>query len=91
MYDGLIRHESTAAQRSVEGRDRLSNLADAFSCSKDMSGKHVILLDDIFTTGATVLQCGRVLKAAGAERVDVLVLATGNDFAEGFFLQNDRK
>ena len=91
MYDGLIRHESTAAQRSVEGRDRLSNLADAFSCPEDMSGKHVILLDDIFTTGATVLQCGRVLKEAGAKRVDVLVLATGNDFAEGFFLQNERK
>ena len=45
----------------------------------------MILLDDIFTTGATVLHCSRVLKDAGAERVDVLVLATGNDYAEGFF------
>ena len=91
MYDGLVRRESTAAQRSVEGRDRLSNLADAFFCRENMEGKRVILLDDIFTTGATVLQCGRALKEAGAARVDVLVLATGNDFAEGFFLQNEKK
>ena len=91
LQDGLVRQESTAAQRSVEGRDRLSNLAGAFACSQDLEGKHVILLDDIFTTGATAVQCGRILKDAGASRVDVLVLATGNDFAEGFFLQNEPK
>ncbi len=91
--DGLVRTESTAAQRSVEGRERLGNLSGAFSLGRGMEekirGKHVILLDDIFTTGATVLHCSRVLKEAGAARVDVLVLATGNDYAEGFFSSRD--
>ena len=82
--EGLRRRESTAAQRSVEGRDRLANLAGAFQAGA-VQGKRILLLDDIFTTGATVLNCAEVLKGAGAKRVDVLVLASGNDFAEGFF------
>ena len=85
LSGALVRSESTAAQRSVDGRDRLSNLAGAFLSRKNLEGKHVILLDDIFTTGATAIHCGRALKEAGAERVDFLALATGNDFAEGFF------
>lgn len=88
LHDGLVRSESTAAQRSVEGRDRLSNLSGAFFCRKDLTGKRIILLDDIFTTGATAIHCGRVLKEAGAERVDFLALATGNDYAEGFFSES---
>lgn len=115
LEDGLMRRESTAAQRSVEGKDRLANLSGAFaagtvrsrigrrgridrgerkdgirsakkiSLAEAVRGKRVILLDDIFTTGATVLHCGRVLKEAGAAEVHVLVLATGNDYAVGFF------
>ena len=92
MKDGLVRRESTAAQRSIEGRDRLSNLEGAFAPGKRLAekiaGRNVILLDDIFTTGATVIQCGRVLKEAGAVRVDVVTVAAGNDFAEGFFGEN---
>ena len=114
LKDGLARGEQTAAQRSIEGRDRLANLEGAFRpgmvrmpknyreksalslprkipLAEAVRGKNVILLDDIFTTGATVIQCGRVLKEAGAARVDVVVAASGNDFAEGFFLQNERK
>lgn len=97
LGQGLIRREHTAAQRSVEGKDRLANLSGAFSTGfagkwgrkKPMEdcirGKSVILMDDIFTTGATVIHCSRVLKEAGASKVHVLVLATGNDHAEGFF------
>lgn len=124
LEDGLMRRESTAAQRSVEGKDRLANLSGAFaagtvhsrigridrigrigrrgridrgkrkygirsakkiSLAEVVRGKRVILLDDIFTTGATVLHCGRALKEAGAAEVHVLVLATGNDYAVGFF------
>lgn len=91
LKDGLLRTESTAAQRSVAGRDRLSNLSGAFfpGCgghlSERIGGKRVILLDDIFTTGATAICCGQVLKKAGAARIDVLTVATGNDGAAGFF------
>ena len=96
LKDGLERRESTAAQRSVAGRDRLSNLSSAFQAgccgglSEKIAGRRIILLDDIFTTGATAICCGRILKDAGADRVDVLTVASGNDGAKGFFLANDR-
>ena len=38
-------------------------------------GKRVLLLDDVYTTGATVDECSRILLAGGASRVDVLTLA----------------
>ena len=38
-------------------------------------GKRVVLIDDVLTTGATVEECARVLKRAGAARIDVLTLA----------------
>ena len=89
LADGLERSEKTAAQRSVSGKERFDNLAGAFAPSPDLEekirGKHVILLDDIYTTGATAWHCGRILRDAGAARVDCLVLASGNDDGTGIF------
>ncbi|OQX86686.1 MAG: hypothetical protein B6D55_05430 [Candidatus Omnitrophica bacterium 4484_70.2] len=42
---------------------------------KNLKGKNVIFVDDIFTTGATVLECSRVLKNAGVNKITVLTLA----------------
>ena len=97
LKDGLQRSESTAAQRSIAGGERLSNLHGAFRAgyggrlSERIAGKRVILLDDIFTTGATAICCGRVLKDAGAARADVLTVASGNDGAAGFFLAKEQE
>lgn len=93
LKDGLVRHASTAAQRSVAGQDRLANLEGAFGpgcgsmegLGRRIAGKRLILLDDIFTTGATAIHCGMILKDAGAARVDALTIAAGNDHAAGFF------
>ncbi|MFA7215922.1 MAG: phosphoribosyltransferase family protein [Bacillota bacterium] len=44
-----------------------------------MAVKNVLLIDDIYTTGSTVNQCARVLKAGGVARVYVFTLASGRD------------
>lgn len=51
------------------------------SKSLPLEGMRILLIDDIYTTGATARQCTQVLKAAGASEVHLLVLATGSDFA----------
>ena len=41
----------------------------------DVAGKHILLVDDIITTGSTLSECARILKTAGAERVICVTLA----------------
>ena len=69
--------ESQGAMVSAEARRR--NVAGAFRVPKPyeahLSGRSVLLIDDVVTTGATVDACARALKRAGAQRVDVLALA----------------
>ncbi len=59
------------------GVKRKENVAGAFSVLKPhrVRSKNLLLIDDVFTTGSTVDQCSRVLKRAGAARVEVLTLA----------------
>ena len=45
--------------------------------SRTVSGSHLILVDDVFTTGSTVDECARVLKKAGAASVRVITVARG--------------
>jgi len=60
----------TARQRAVRGAFALSRAG-----AEKMRGRHVILIDDVWTTGATVTACARVLLDEGAARVDVLCWA----------------
>ena len=59
--------------------ERRRNMAGAFAVplrgSSRLSGRSVLLIDDVITTGATVNACARALKRAGAARVDVVALA----------------
>ena len=61
-------------QFELSREKRLSNIKGAFVCSP-LTGKNVLLLDDIYTTGATVREAAGSLKAAGAGNVYVLTLA----------------
>lgn len=75
MIDGLKKVRDTAAQIDVDRKERLRNLKKAFAASDSVTGKRIILVDDVVTTGATVRECARVLAKSGAIEITVIALA----------------
>ena len=75
--DILSKVVNTTTQSKLGGKARQSNIQHAFFIKNDVKveDKKVILLDDIYTTGATSEECSRVLKDAGATEILILVLA----------------
>ena len=75
----LSKIKNTKQQVSLNRNERSLNIRDAFCVKKgaDIKGKRLLLVDDVFTTGATVDECSKVLNAQGAKAVWVLVLARG--------------
>ncbi len=77
----LERVRETRPQYGLSAKERRENIHGAFAVKKDfhvsLKGKKILLLDDIFTTGITVEACGEALKKQGAERIGVLVFASG--------------
>jgi len=67
----------TKQQVKLSKQGRVKNVADAFVCKKDMSGKHVLLVDDVFTTGSTVQSCAEVILDVGASEVHGFSVARG--------------
>lgn len=74
---GLKRIRATRPQVLLKEKERMLNVKGAFAVKNpaNIKGRKVLLIDDVFTTGATVNECAKVLKKAGAERIDVLTLA----------------
>lgn len=70
----VLRHVNTRSQTNLSRQARLDNLEGAFSLARKaaVAGKRIIVVDDVFTTGTTVNEVARVLKAGGASRVAVL-------------------
>jgi len=75
--DDLIRIRETTPQTGLDRRQRESNVDGAFKIRDPavITGKSVLLVDDVYTTGATVNACADVLLKNGARKVDVLTLA----------------
>lgn len=71
---GLVRTRPTPPQSGGRGK-RTKNVRDAFALDMDVTGKRVLLVDDVMTTGATLGACAALLKDAGAAAVHYAVLA----------------
>lgn len=75
----LLRSQKTTAQKTLTKEGRTMNLLGAFSCTHSSPYQTVILVDDIYTTGATAAACTRALLASGVKTVYFLALAIGHD------------
>ena len=75
--DWLVRRRRTPSQGRLGATARARNVRGAFALRRGCSvkGKRIVLVDDVLTTGATVQECARVLRRAGAGFIGVLTLA----------------
>ncbi|MBI4846389.1 MAG: ComF family protein [Candidatus Omnitrophica bacterium] len=73
----LIRNKKTITHFLLDQNARFKNLAAAFKCRDTacIKGKSVLLVDDIFTSGATANECAKAIKQAGALKVNVITMA----------------
>lgn len=76
-FNVLERIRYTQPQTQLSRLEREKNMRGAFRVRKNHlpAGSNILLIDDVFTSGATVGECARVLKEAGAQQVQVLTLA----------------
>jgi ComF family protein len=75
----LVRSKATATQTRLSAADRAENVRNAFRVREPawVEGRRLLLVDDVMTTGATVNECARMLKQAGAARVCVATVGRG--------------
>ena len=83
------RRRATTSQAGLSNAQRRENVSGAFavkkSAKKKLTGMHVLLVDDVFTTGASASACARALKRSGARGVTVLALARTDRRAQLFY------
>ena len=75
--DLLVRHRATPRLKAMSGRDRRAAVEGAFALrpDADVKGRDIILVDDVITTASTADACAKVLKRAGARRVELVAWA----------------
>ena len=77
VSDLLVRTRETRSQIGLSSHQRRENLRGAFAVTRaaEVTGREVLLVDDVYTTGTTASECARVLRRAGASRVWVATVA----------------
>jgi len=75
IFQTLYKSMETRPQADLGRAERLINVQGSFAYREEIDHDSVLLVDDVFTTGATVDECSKVLKRAGAARVYVATLA----------------
>ncbi len=77
----LVRTRDTKAQKELNDEERKNNLKRAFKTGKNkVQLSHILLIDDIYTTGSTMNEAAKELKRAGAERVYCLSVSIGRGY-----------
>ena len=71
----LARVRATRPQSDLPAAERRVNVRGAFRASRAVAGRHVLVVDDVLTTGATLGECARALRDGGARCVGVLTVA----------------
>lgn len=74
-FNSCIRNRDTAHQTDLVAKQRRKNMRHAFSVNHTLAYRHVAIVDDVMTTGATVAALASALKKHGVSRVDVWVCA----------------
>ncbi|MEA3249557.1 MAG: phosphoribosyltransferase family protein [Patescibacteria group bacterium] len=79
MVDGVVRRRFAwrPQARLTDTKRRVKNISDAFVATGNLGGRDVMLVDDVFTTGATVRECATALAEAGAGRISVVTALKG--------------
>jgi len=77
----LIRVQFTETQTSKSRMERIENVAEVFDVDpkNEVQGKRLLLVDDVMTTGATLITCANVLHSYGSAKVDLAVIAAGKN------------
>jgi ComF family protein len=75
LTDACERTRNTSPQSSLRWQERGKNMRKAFTCSADLSGKHIAVVDDVMTTGASIEELSRTLRQADAKEICAWVVA----------------
>lgn len=75
VVDAVVRQNATAAQAELSAEQRRKNLRKAFAVKHPLPWNHVVLVDDVMTTGSTLFELAETLKKAGVQRVDAWLCA----------------
>lgn len=83
VVNAIQRIRNTKANFDLPRNERFANVREAFAVTQkgQVENKRVLLLDDIYTTGATIAECSKVLNAAGAKRIEILTLSRAMEVA----------
>ena len=71
----ILKTRDTAHQSDLKAKERQNNLKGAFECKRQVRGRHIVIVDDVLTTGATANELSKTLKKNGASRVDIWTCA----------------
>lgn len=71
----LVRNKKTEMQAQLKFNQRAKNVKNAFGLKEELTHSHIILVDDVMTSGNTLKECAKILIKAGAKDVKVLVFA----------------